>query len=138
MSHPDGLPDLFLDRSLGRIRVPAALRAAGLRLVTLSEHYGVPADEAVRDEEWLELAGLRQWAVLMKDSRIRYRSAERAAVRTHRVRCFALSSQQLTADDMADRFLDNLDAITRACAESGPFIYAVHRNRIEPLRLSHS
>jgi hypothetical protein len=47
VSHPDGLPDLFLDRSLGRIKVPRWLRAAGLRLVTLSEHYGVPADEDV-------------------------------------------------------------------------------------------
>ena len=45
MSHPDELPDLFIDRSLGRIKVPALLRAEGLRLVTLAEHYGVPADE---------------------------------------------------------------------------------------------
>jgi hypothetical protein len=30
VSHPDGLPDPFLDRSLGRIRVPAILRAGGL------------------------------------------------------------------------------------------------------------
>lgn len=57
MSHPDALPDLFLDRSLGRIKVPELLRDAGLRLVTLAEHYGVPADEAVVDEEWLEFAG---------------------------------------------------------------------------------
>ena len=40
MSHPAGLPDLFLDRSLGRINVPGLLRAAGLRLTTLIEHYG--------------------------------------------------------------------------------------------------
>ena len=48
MSHPDGLPDLFVDRSLGRIRVPELLRNAGLRLVTLAEHYGMPADESLR------------------------------------------------------------------------------------------
>src|SRR4029450_880234 len=70
VSHPDGLPDLFLDRSLGRIKVPRLLRAAGLRLVTLSEHYTIPADEDVADDEWLELAGSRGWAVLMKDTRI--------------------------------------------------------------------
>lgn len=57
MSHPAGLPDLFLDRSLGRIKVPALLRAAGLRLKTLSERYGIPADEAIADQDWLELAG---------------------------------------------------------------------------------
>ncbi len=38
MSHPDGLPDLFLDRSLGRKKIPTLLRDAGLRLVTLAEH----------------------------------------------------------------------------------------------------
>jgi hypothetical protein len=71
--HPEGLPDLFLDRSLGRRQVPALLREAGLRLHTLAEVYGVPADEDVADTAWLELAGHRGWPVLMKDERIRYR-----------------------------------------------------------------
>ena len=52
--HPTGLPELFLDRSLGRRQVPALLRAAGLHLRTLSEEYGIPADELVADTEWLE------------------------------------------------------------------------------------
>ena len=133
MSHPDGLPDLFLDRSLGRIKVPQRLRAAGLRLVTLSEHYGIPADEGVADDEWLELAGSRGWVVFMKDTRIRYNRAEREAVKAHGVRCFCLANQNLTGDEMADRFLSNLEAIVRACGELGPFIYAVHRTRIEKL-----
>ena len=136
MSHPDALPDLFLDRSLGRIRVPQLLRAAGLRLVTLAEHYGVPADEAVSDETWLELAGTSGWAVFMKDTRIRYNPAERDTALRHSVRCFCLTSQSLSADAMAARFLDNLDAIAEACAEgSDGFIYAVHANRIERLSL---
>lgn len=137
MLHPDGLPDLFIDRSLGRIVVPERLRAAALRLVTLAEHYGMPADEGVRDEEWLTLAGARGWVVFMKDARIRYRTPERAAVIRHRVRCFCLSSQNLTGEEMAGRFVDNLDAIARACiGDTGPFIFAVHRNRIERLRIS--
>lgn len=133
MSHPDALPDLFLDRSLGRIKVPALLRTAGLRLTTLAEHYGTPADEAVTDEEWLGLAGARGWVVFMKDTRVRYNPAEREAVKASRVRCFCLSNQNLSAADMANRFIDNLDAIAAACAAAGPMIYAVHRNRIERL-----
>lgn len=133
MSRPDGLPDLFLDRSLGRIKVPQRLRAPGLHLVTLSEQYGIPADEGVADDEWLELAGSRGWVVFMKDTRIRYNRAEREAVKAHGVRCFCLANQNLTGDEMADRFLSNLDAIVRACGELGPFIYAVHRTRIEKL-----
>jgi hypothetical protein len=36
---------------------------------------------------------------------------------------------------MAARFLDNLQAIAKACNEPGPFIYAVYQTRIEPLSL---
>ncbi len=136
MSHPDALPDLFLDRSLGRIKVPQLLRAAGLRLITLSEQYGMPADERVADEVWLELAGTAGWTVLMKDTRIRYNVAERQAVLRHSVRCFCLTSQSLSADEMARRILDNLEAIATACADPGPFIYAVHSQRIERLSIS--
>jgi PIN like domain len=133
VSHPDGLPDLFLDRSLGRIKVPLLLRAAGLRLTTLAEHYGIPADESVADDNWLRLAGSRDWVVFMKDTRVRYNRPEREAVKAHDVRCFCLADQNLTGDEMAGRFLDNLDAIVRACNEPGPFIYAVHRTRIDKL-----
>lgn len=133
MSHPDKLPDLFLDRSLGRVKVPALLRDAGLRLLTLADHYGVPRDETIADEEWLELAGTRGWAVLMKDTRIRYNLAEREAVKQHAVQAFCLSNQNLPATDMANRFLDNLDAIANATTDPDPFIYAVHETRIERL-----
>ena len=135
MPHPDGLPDLFLDRSLGRIKVPESLRAAGLRLVTLAEHHGIPADEKVADEDWLKLASSQGWVVLMKDTRIRYNQRERDVVLAYSVRCFCLASQQLKAQEMADRFLSNLNSITRACQEKGPFIYAVHKTRIERLFL---
>ncbi len=123
--HPTGLPELFLDRSLGRRQVPDLLRASGLRLRTLAEVYGVPADEAVEDVEWLARAGDERWPVLMKDDRIRYRPAERAAVVSHRVQAFCLTSGNLRASAMAERFLAVADGIARACADPGPFIYTV-------------
>lgn len=135
MSHPDGLPDLFIDRSLGRIQVPRLLRGAGLRLVTLAEHYGVPEDEDVSDIEWLELAGRNDWAVLLKDARIRSRTVERQTVQRFEVRCFCITRQDLTAAQMAQRYLDHLDAMTSACTEPGPFIYAIQERRIERLDL---
>ena len=64
------------------------LRAAGLRLTTLAEHYGIPADEAISDVTWLRDAGLRQEVVFMKDSRVRYNPAEKQAVQAFRVRAF--------------------------------------------------
>ena len=130
MSHPAGLPDLFLDRSLGRVAVPRLLRASGLRLVTLAEHYGVPRDETVEDVEWLRLAGRQGWVVLMKDKGIRRNPRERAVVHAYSVRCFCLTRQGLKSSEMARRFLDSIDAITEACRSPGPFIYAVEETRI--------
>lgn len=135
MSHPDGLPDLFIDRSLGRIKVPRLLRDAGLRLTTLAEHYGIPEDENVEDTTWLEMAGRKGWAVFMKDARIRTRRVEREAVRRFDVRCFCLTRQDLASQEMAERFLRHLRAITDACSDPGPFVYAVYENRIERLPL---
>lgn len=133
--HPEGLPDLFLDRSLGRRQVPALLRAAGLRLHTLAEVYGVPADEAVADTEWLELAGQRAWPVLMKDERIRYRPSERAAVVAHRVQAFCLTSGNLRAAAMAEQYLAVMDDLAHACASPGPFLFAVSARGLRRLDL---
>jgi hypothetical protein len=134
-THPVGLPDLFLDRSLGRRQVPNLLRAAGLRLQTLSEVYGIPADEDVADVEWLRLAGTHGWIVLMKDEKIRYRAAERDALVRHGVRAFCLTSGNVRASEMADLFLSAMDAITEACAASGPFLYAVSPRGLRRLDL---
>ena len=125
MSHPVGLPDLFIDRSLGRIQVPGLLRAAGLRLTTLAERYGVPADETVSDVTWLRDAGQRGEAVFMKDARVRYNPAERRAVKEYRVRAFCLARQSLTATAMAQLFLDHIDAITSACQEQSQGLFVV-------------
>lgn len=131
----EGLPHFFLDRSLGRIQVPQLLRTAGLELTTLAEHYGIPADEQVADEDWLHLAGTEGWAVLMKDDRIRRRSEERAALLDAGVRAFVLTSGNFRAPEMAQRFIDNAGRMAAACAEPGPFLYAVHANRITRLSL---
>jgi hypothetical protein len=134
-NHPVGLPELFVDRSLGRVQVPQLLRAAGLRLVTLAEHYGRPADESVADVVWLEEAGRQAWVVLMKDERIRRRPTEKAMLVRAAVRCFVITRGDLRAEQMARRFLTNLAGMERACSEPGPFIYAVHEARIERLSL---
>ena len=133
---PDGLPELFLDRSLGRRQVPDLLRAAGLRLRTLSEVYGIPTDEDVADVDWLELAGTQGWVVLMKDERIRYRPAERRAVVDHKVMAFCLTSGNLRAQQMAGLFLSSIEAITTACRNPGPFLYAVSTGGLRPLDLT--
>lgn len=136
MPHPDGLPDLFIDRSLGRIQVPRLLREFGLRVTTLVERYGVPADELVSDEDWLADAGRLGEVVLMKDEGIRYRPAEKAAIQTWRVRAFCLARRDLTAPVMADHFLSNVDGMARACAGHDVGIFVVTLGGIRKVKLS--
>ncbi|MHB1164374.1 MAG: PIN-like domain-containing protein [Candidatus Nanopelagicales bacterium] len=126
----------FVDRSLGRIKVPTQLRAAGIELQTLAEVYGVPADERVTDLEWLELAGSHSWPVLMKDARIRYRSAERAALIEHGVQAFCLTNGNISGAAMADEFLAAMDRIVEVCHTESPCLYAVSRGRLRRLDLS--
>ena len=128
-------PLFFVDRSLGRVRVPGLLRDRGWSLVTLSEHYGVPQDETVDDVEWLRLAGERGWPVLMKDERIKYRTAERRALIVHGVRAFCLTSGNLNAQAMADCFVRDHHRIWTEAGRTGPALFAVSRHDIREIDL---
>jgi PIN like domain len=137
VSHPDGLPDLFLDRSLGRKKGPELLRAEGIRLVTLAEHYGIPNDETIADTEWLELCGQRGWLAVMKDDRIRYVGAERQALFDFGVMAAVITNANLPAGEMAARIIRALSDLAQICADRDrPFLYALHQNRIEDILLN--
>lgn len=69
----------------------------------------------------------------MKDKRIRYRQAEIDAVIGNDAHCFVVTRGDLTSAAYADRFLVNQHGIFAACETPGPFIYAVHADRIERL-----
>jgi uncharacterized protein with PIN domain len=127
-------PRFFVDRSLGRIEFPRLLRARGVDLITLAEHYGIPSDESVEDVTWLADTARLGWVVLAKDARLRQRPAERAAIHEHEARCFYFARADLPAAETAARFVRNRAAIERACSDPGPFAYAIHAKRI--LRMS--
>lgn len=128
-------PLFFVDRSLGRIRLPTLLRTAGWSLLTMAEHYGEEAGQAISDTDWLQLAGESGWSVLAKDERIRYRPAERTAIVAYGVRAFYLTSGNLTAQQMAEAFLTNQAAIWDRAAERGPGLFAVTRTAVRQIDL---
>lgn len=130
-----GPPRFLIDRSLGRRQVPTALRAAGARLVTLAEVYGIPADELVTDVEWLERSGREDWAVLMKDDRIRYRPAEREALIAAGVVAFCLAGGNMRAAEMADLLVSRLPQMQRLCLEPGPSLHIVSRGGLRKVDL---
>lgn len=98
-------------------------------LRTHAEVFGA-RDQEVADVEWLELCGRQGWIALTKDRRIRYRPAEIAAVRRYGVKAFVVASGNLTAADQARRLIANAERIAAACAQDGPFLYAVHASHI--------
>jgi PIN like domain len=129
-------PTFFTDRDLGRLAFPQGLRAAGLSVVTIFEHYGIEASQTVQDNEWLHEAARRGWPVLCCDSkhRKRRRPAERAALLHGGVREFVLNGNVPAAVNVA-RVMHNLEAIVAVCSSPGPFVYRVHPTRIERLSL---
>jgi hypothetical protein len=126
----DGLPHIFLDRSLGAVQVPALLRQAGLTLTTLREHYGQPQDQGVSDEEWIKLTAKHGWISFHKDAAIRRNLVERQTVIYHSARMFCVPRADITAADLAARFIDNIAAIAAASRGDGPLIYSVQAHRI--------
>jgi hypothetical protein len=121
--------EFFVDRSLGRHRVPRALRQAGWSLQTHHDLFG-DRDEQVPDVEWLERCGKTGLAVLTKDRRLRYRPAEIEAIRHFEVCAFVLTAGSLRGVEQAARFDRSRERIERACGEPGPFVYAVQSDRI--------
>jgi PIN like domain len=81
-------PEFFTDRSLGSKIVPAALRAEGLIVHTLSEVY--PDREDVDDDIWIPEATENGWVLLTKDKAIRRNQAEKDAVERSGARMFSI------------------------------------------------
>lgn len=84
------------------MEVPRLLRAGGIKLVTLAEHYGRPADESVEDPTWITNASAQGWVLFMKDARIKRRPVEKQAILESRARCFCLSDGNLPFAVMAE------------------------------------
>jgi predicted nuclease of predicted toxin-antitoxin system len=130
------LPDravFFVDRSLGKIKIADALRAAGVQVEVHDDHFATDAPDAV----WLKAAGDKGWVVLTKDKNIRYRFGERQAVLASHVRAFVLAAGGLTGDEMAAIYVSALPAIQRFLKKhKGPFIVSVSRTgNLRPIAL---
>jgi hypothetical protein len=129
----DGSPEFFIDRSLGRRIVPAALRAAGLVVHTMADVYGERVGQGLKDETWLRDVGEHDWVVLMKDDAIRRRPAERDALTDGGVRAFCLTNAQLRGEEQARRLVENRHRILRLAQRPGPYIYGVYENHVDLL-----
>jgi predicted nuclease of predicted toxin-antitoxin system len=115
----------FLDRQLGRYKMADVLRNAGLNVEIHDDHF----PQNATDPEWLTAAGKKNWIVVTRDERIRYRVAERQAIRRAKVRAFVLAAQgDLRAEMLAEIFLKALPKIRRTLKnQKPPFIAKISR-----------
>jgi len=102
----------FLDRNLGKHTIADALRQAGAEVQIHDDHFR----QDTPDEEWLREVGPRRWIVLTKDTQIRYRAHERAALMQAGVRAFVLIAGNLAGREMAEIFVKALPTIRRFVA----------------------
>jgi predicted nuclease of predicted toxin-antitoxin system len=116
----------FLDRQLGRRKMAGILRAADLKVEVHDDHFAQDAP----DSEWLAAAGKNNWIVITRDERIRYRVAEKQAIRRAKVCAFVLAAPgDLRADMLAQNFLRALRKVRRTVEQQKPpFIAKISRS----------
>ena len=131
-THDTELPDLVVDRSLGRIAVPTYFRTVWPRVHTLDDVYG---PRPVEDVEWMADADEAGWVVACKDDRIRRRPAERALLATSTLRVFCLANGQLVSAEQVRRFERVLHRLKVEAVRPGPWMFGVYSGEIQPLKI---
>lgn len=117
----------FLDRGLGSLVVPRALRAAGWVLETMDERYGAEQSMEIQDTQWIEEATLAGDVLLCKDLAIARNPLEAQVIYMTSARVFALSKATLTGAVMGQWYLSNEKKIvTTALKADGPYVMAVN------------
>lgn len=128
-SRPERPPPIFfLDRGLGRHYVAEALRRAN-NVQLMAEVYPDGLDQTIDDPTWIGRASAEGWMALTKDACLVCYHQD--ALRHSTLRVFALDNANLTGPDMAARFMTQLNRIVQRARKPGPYVYVVHRDRIE-------
>ena len=114
----------FIDRSLGSIVVPEALRHAGVHVEIHASHFA----DNTPDTDWLSHVGQQGWVVLMKDKHIRSRPHERQALIYAGVRAFVLVAGNISGHEMGQSFVNALPAMYDLLTQRAtPFIAQITR-----------
>ena len=128
---PDGTI-FFIDRSLGVEPLLSSLLVHGLSVRIHDDHFERDAE----DQMWLAKVGEKNWVVLTKDKRLRYRPLEKAALQSSGARVFILVAGNLRGAEIAEVFVTALPRICRVLHQQpGPFIASVTQSGTVTLRL---
>lgn len=112
----------FLDRSVGRHTVAAALREQGVDVRHMGEIY--PYDgQFISDPEWILRCGQEGWVAITKDGRLV--GDHREAIEAAELRLFVFPNANLTGEEMGTRIRNNWNRILAHSRKPGPFAYAI-------------
>ncbi|MFL5313176.1 MAG: hypothetical protein ACJ79H_22305 [Myxococcales bacterium] len=124
------LPELvfWIDRSIGRHIVPAALRKTGRQV----KHHDDEFPENAEDVDWLPIVGSRGWIIITQDHRIRTRPNERRAYQAAGARVFIVTASGLTGRELAELLVTKLRRIEEFVQNQppGPFMARINRSEI--------
>jgi predicted nuclease of predicted toxin-antitoxin system len=118
-------PTFFIDRCLGK-RVARALRDAGISVEIHDDHF----PQKHKDVDWIPEVTDRGWVIMTKDKNIRRKREELEALRAAGARVFALTSGNITAEDMVELLLEHREAMEK-CVSSQPAPFVATVNAIE-------
>ena len=124
----------FVDRSLGKEKVPDALRKIGLKTEVHADHFAHDAP----DTEWLQKRGEENWVVLAKDRAIKKNPLERQAVFSYGAAAFFLTKADATAESNAQAVVNGLRKISNLVHnQQRPFIARIMLDGKVELWLDH-
>jgi predicted nuclease of predicted toxin-antitoxin system len=99
----------FLDRALGRNKIAKSLRQSGHKVEIHDEHFRLDSP----DNEWIPKVSQNGWVILTKDKMILNRVPELLAIYQSKARFFAITSGNLTAEEMSEIFKKALKKIQK-------------------------
>jgi len=113
----------FTDRDLGKEILPSLLRENGLVVERHDDHFG----PTTPDDQWLPEVGRRDWLVLTRDRRIRYKQNEQDAVMRAGVGLFVLVGCT-SHRELAENFIATMHRVQAFVKRyPRPFIAKIYR-----------
>lgn len=121
-------PELFIDRDLGRYKVPQRLRDLGYTVHPMFEVYP-KTEQSEQDPDWIR-EQTEAGRVLICRDQLRH-PGEKEAVLEHGARMFRVARSAKNGVEQGDYLSNNINRIVQRARKPGPYIYRVDRNGIE-------
>ena len=126
---PEQPPVFFVDRSLGRLELPGALRGMGFEVVTLWEAYGPAIEQRLDDDVWI-VEQAEAGRILLTRDRLRL-PRHRDAILRSGARVFRVARGAQNVELQIAWVTTNVHRIIQRSRKGGPFIDVILEKTVE-------